>query len=83
MPSKETIVTTVLAIGKGLAGSSAVQKFLCGTYSNGKARSLPDALTGEIYSPSQKKHKKDKKNKKKGKKKKKKKNKKKSIYFDI
>ena len=57
--------------------SNAGQRFLCGTYSDGKTRSFADALRDEYISPKdraaweKKKEKKKKKGKKKGKKKKK------------
>lgn len=60
------------------------QRFLCGTYSNGKTRSVVDALRDEYISPKdrenwEKKKAAKKKKKNKNKKKKKKKNK---DYFD-
>jgi hypothetical protein len=64
-------IKTAIAVATGLLGNESVQKFLCGTYSDGSARSLPDALGDELYSPKQKRVKKMSK-KKKGKKKKKK-----------
>lgn len=60
-----------------LATSEKGQKFICGTYSNGKPRNLVDALRDECISPKdrkkweKKKKKKAKKRKKNGKKKKK------------
>lgn len=56
------VVDTVLTV----CTTEKVQKLLCGTYSDGEVRSVPDALNGEIFSPKQKakKHKKKKKNKK-------------------
>ena len=88
MGKEKIIVDTILSVTDGLLGSEKVQTFLCGQYSDGTPRSLPDALNDELYSPQQKKNKKkndEKKKKKKGKKKKnKKKNKKKSeIYFEL
>lgn len=71
MEKGKIIVDTVLGVTDGLLGSKKVQTFLCGTYSDGTPRSLPDALNDEIYSPQQKKNKlkNDKKKKKKKKKK--------------
>jgi translation elongation factor EF-G len=75
MSKEKIIIDTVVGITDGLLGSEKVQKFLCGKYSDGTPRSLPDALNDKLYSPEQKKNKKknDKKKKKKkhGKKKKK------------
>lgn len=81
MSKAELIIGSILTVTEELSKSKGVQKFLCGEYSNGKPRSLIDALDGEIYSPSQKKRCKKKK-KKKGKNKNHNK-KKKKIYFDI
>lgn len=53
------VIDTVLAV----CTTEKVQKLLCGTYSDGEVRSVPDALNGEVYSPKQK-AKKDKKRKK-------------------
>lgn len=78
MSKAELIIGSILTVTEGLSKSKGVQKFLCGEYSNGKPRSLIDALDGEIYSPSQKKRCKKKKGKNKKHNKKKKK-----IYFDI
>ena len=80
MGTGKIVVDTVLAITDGLIGSEKVQTFLCGKYSDGTPRSLPDALNDELYSPQQKKN---QNNKKKKKKKKKKKNKAKSMYFEL
>lgn len=64
------------------AMSKEGQKFFCGTYSNGKPRSMVDALRDEFISPKDRERweKKKKKKKKQTKKKNKKKNKKKSYY---
>ena len=87
MGKEKIIVDTILSVTDGLLGSEKVQTFLCGKYSDGTPRSLPDALNDELYSPKQKKNKKHndekKKKKKKGKKDKKKKKKKKDIYFEL
>lgn len=86
MGKGKIVVDTVLAITDGLIGSEKVQTFLCGKYSDGTPRSLPDALNDELYSPQQKKNqnknKKKKKNKKKNKKKKNKNNYS-DIYFEL
>ena len=78
MGKEKIIVDTIVSVTNGLLGSEKVQTFLCGKYSDGTPRSLPDALNDELYSPKQKKvkaHNDDekKKKKKKGKKKKNKK----------
>ena len=77
MGKEKAIIDTVIGITESLLGSDKVQKFLCGQYSDGTPRSLPDALNDELYSPKQKK------NKNKNDKKKKKKNKKKKNKNDI
>ena len=83
MGKGKLIVDTVLTVADGLLGSEKVQTFLCGKYSDGTPRSLPDALNDELYSPQQKKNKahNDKKKKKKHKKKNKKKKDKPSTYY--
>lgn len=86
MEKGKVVVDTVLEIADGLLGSAKVQSFLCGKYSDGTPRSLPDALNDELYSPQQKKNKKKNDEKKKGKKKKKKNKKKKNqieYYFQL
>ena len=86
MSKAKTIVDTVLNVTDSLLGSEKVQTFLCGTYSDGTPRSLPDALNDELYSPKQKKNKAKndkKKKKKKHKKKKKNKAKKSDYYFEL
>lgn len=74
MGKEKIVIDTIVGITDGLLGSEKVQKFLCGHYSDGSPRSLPDALNDELYSPQQKKNKNknDKKKNKKNKKKKKK-----------
>ena len=62
------VIDVAVAAGAAVAGNEKINKFLCGTYADGTARSLPDAINGEIYSPEQKakaykKKKKKKKNK--------------------
>ena len=88
MGKEKIIVDTILSVTDGLLGSEKVQTFLCGKYSDGSPRSLPDALNDELYSPKQKKIKeqnesKKKKKKKKGKKNKNKKKKKHDMYFEL
>ena len=61
MSKVKMIVDTSVAIVDRLAGSENVKKFLCGTYEDGTARTLPDCLNNETMSPKAKK----KKNKKK------------------
>lgn len=72
MMAKKAIISGVIEIGKALSGNDDVKSFICGTYSDGTARSLPDAISGELLSPKQKKKLQDKKSKKKKKNKKKK-----------
>jgi translation elongation factor EF-G len=87
MSKGKEIVDTILMVTNGIIGSEKVQTFLCGKYSDGTPRSLPDALNDELYSPKQKKNKNKNDEKKKKKKKKKKKDKKKNnecaIYFEL
>ena len=87
MAKGKEIVDTILMVTNELIGSEKVQTFLCGKYSDGTPRSLPDALNDELYSPQQKKNKNKNDAKKKKKKKKKKKDKKKNkdtaIYFEL
>lgn len=64
-------IKAAIAVTTGILGNESVQKFLCGSYSDGSARSLPDALGDELYSPKQKRVKKMSKKKKKKKNKKK------------
>ena len=51
----ETIINTVVAVGETLVRNEDFKKFICGTYSDGSPRNLPDAINGEMYSPKQKK----------------------------
>ena len=84
MEKGKAIVDTVLKVTDSILGSEKIQTFLCGKYSDGTPRSLPDALNDELYSPQQKKNK-IKNDEKKKKKNKKKKHKKKDtdIYFEF
>lgn len=79
------IITSVTTAATTLLSNEGVQKMLCGTYSDGAPRNLPDALTGEFLSPEQKKNILHGDTKKNGKKKKKKKGKKKkeSVKFKL
>lgn len=85
-----TMIAVAVDAAARLLSSKDVQKKILGTYSNGKVRSLADALEGEFLSPKQREKmlqadiKKHKKKKKGGKKKKDKKRKKKLEYrFDL
>lgn len=69
----------ILAVIDSIAGAATTekgQKFICGTYTNGKPRNLVDAMRDEYISPKDRekweKKKKKKKKQRKGKKKKKK-----------
>lgn len=80
-PKKIAATTAAIAKGaKNLSEDDDFRKLMFGTYNDGSARNLYDAMNGEFESPSEKKSHKDKTLKKKDKKKKKgkKKNKKKS-----
>ena len=87
MGKEKIIIDTILDVTNSLLESKKIQTFLCGQYSDGTPRSLPDALNDELYSPQQKKNKAYNENKKKKHKKKKKKNKKKTKhivdYFEL
>lgn len=64
-------ITSAIKTVSNIVMSDSGQKFLCGTYSNGKARSVVDAMRDEYISPSDReKWEKTKKKKKKKKKKK-------------
>lgn len=82
MSKAKIIVDTAITAVDKLLGSEKIQTFLCGKYSDGTPRSLPDALNDELYSPQQKKNKAKNDQKKKNKKKKKKKNKNKDVQTD-
>lgn len=73
----------MLAAAKELLGNESVQSFLCGTYSDGSPRSLPDAISGEILSPKQKRRKQKKEDEIKERIKKKKKKKKKPVKLKL
>ena len=68
--SKSNAVIKVIKEVSGIALSESGQKFLCGTYSDGKTRNVVDAMRDEFMSPEtrEKMTKKDKKKKKKKKK---------------
>lgn len=52
--SKEVIIETAVAVATKLCGSEEFKTFMCGTYSDGSPRSLPDAISNETLSPKQK-----------------------------
>lgn len=57
MPSMEAIAAGIeLAISAAtkVAENEKIRKFLCGSYADGKPRSITDAITGEVLSPRQK-----------------------------
>lgn len=65
-------VTVVSTVSRELNDNNALRELVCGSYSDGKTRSIVDAAKGEYKSPKQKskeekggkkKHKKHKKNK--------------------
>lgn len=62
---KKILLDTGILICKTVLESNKMQKFLCGEYEDGTARSLPDALDGITKPPKSKKKKKKNKNKKK------------------
>ncbi len=62
---KKNKVTAVIDAVVSICATEKIQRLLCGTYSDGEVRSVPDALNGEIYSPKQKARKGKKKSKKK------------------
>lgn len=71
MASKE-LISAAIEVAKAVGTSDDFKSFMCGTYSDGTPRSLPDALNDEILSPKQKKKAMEAKEKQKKKKKKKK-----------
>jgi hypothetical protein len=52
--SKEVIIETAVAVATKLCGSEEFKSFTLGTYNDGTARSLPDAISGETMSPNEK-----------------------------
>lgn len=85
MAKKEVLKAAVLAASEIILSDKG-KRFLCGEYTDGTTRSLPDAITGEIISPSDRlayEESKKKKSKKKKKKNKKKKKRKHSYYDNI
>lgn len=72
MAKKDVVKGAVIAASEIILSEKG-KRFLCGVYTDGTTRSLPDAITGEIISPKDRVeygNKKKKKKKKKGKKKK-------------
>jgi hypothetical protein len=67
--AKEVLIETAIAAIAKLCESESVQKVICGTYSDGTPKSLPDAISGETISPGDKAKIEKKKKKKKKKKK--------------
>lgn len=63
--NKKILLDVGILFGKTMLESSKIQRFLCGEYEDGTARSLPDALDGVTKSPKSKKKKKKNKSKKK------------------
>lgn len=59
--NKKILIDTGILLGKTILESDKIQKFLCGEYDDGTARTLPDALNGVRKSPKSKKKKKKKK----------------------
>lgn len=49
---KKKLIKAAIKVGGDLLMTDKAQKFLCGTYSDGTIRSLPDALNEEFISPS-------------------------------
>lgn len=55
--SKSKLIVEGIHILSNLCSNEDVQKALFGTYSNGKPRSMVDAMNGEILSPKQRRKK--------------------------
>ena len=55
--NKKILIDTGILLGKTILESDKLQKFLCGEYDDGTARTLPDALNGVRKSPKSKKKK--------------------------
>lgn len=49
-----SVVDLVITTGEKIASNKKIKKAVCGKYSDGRARSLLDAIDGEILSPRQK-----------------------------
>ena len=62
--NKKILLDAGILFGKTILESNKIQKFLCGEYDDGTARSLPDALNGVTKPPKSKKKKKKKDKKK-------------------
>ena len=45
--NKKILIDTGILLGKTILESDKLQKFLCGEYDDGTARTLPDALKGK------------------------------------
>lgn len=83
MGKKDVVKGAVVAVSEIILSDKG-KRFLCGEYTDGTTRSLPDAITGEIISPKDRAaYENGKKKKSKKKKKGKKKKGKKSYYDDI
>ena len=65
-----TKLDAALKVAELVLDNETVGKYLCGQYSDGSVRSIPDAIRGERENPVKKKKKKKKKRKKKKKNKK-------------
>lgn len=68
----KTVIDTIVSVITSLGSNDKFKGFICGTYSDGEPRSIPDAINNEILSPKQKKKIMEADSKKKKKKKKKK-----------
>lgn len=55
-----------IAVVERALKSDAIGKFLCGEYTDGSVRSIPDAIRGEEESPKDRRKRAKKKNKRKG-----------------
>ena len=69
--AKKDVLKGALMAASEILLSDKGKRFLCGEYTDGTTRSLPDAITGEIISPKDRAAYENKKKKKSGKKKKK------------
>lgn len=55
MADPKIIVDGIVAVSEKLLKNEDLQKMICGQYSDGSPRSIPDAINGELMSPKEKK----------------------------
>lgn len=55
MADPKIIAETIVAVSEKILKNEDLQGMVCGRYSDGTPRSIPDALNGELMSPKEKK----------------------------